>query len=160
MSTQRAAETFPLPHRIARTVFYGICFVFLGFAIIVFGDSDSGTTYVVLAIWSCFTAGLLVRTSRARIVLSDREVVASGVFRTRRIARQDLERLELETPQAVSSTGLSSGERLIAVLKNEKRITLAYDQLRSTGRQCTHYSDLVIELNDRLHGSSVRSARF
>jgi hypothetical protein len=142
-----AAETsqrrcLELPHRVRRLIFNA---VLLGLIAALLNSIHGGPAKViVLACWLAIACLVLVRTWRAAISVDDMRLVAVTGIKTRRVARSEIARIDLRLPQVGQFTA-GGGERIVAVLKDGKEISLAFDPL--VGRDCRHLAEVVRSLN-------------
>jgi hypothetical protein len=140
---------FLIPHRISRVMLNAI--ILGGVAALLSGIGAEPAKTIVLACWSLFGCLVLVRTWRSAITVDDVRLVAVTGITTKRVQRSDIARIDLRLP-TVGEFRRGSGERMIAVLKSGKQISLTFNPLIS--RRCQHLSDLARSLN-KIVGQSL-----
>jgi hypothetical protein len=150
----QASSRFAPPHRPARAALNGIGLPLLGAFLATGPHVGLATRTVTLVVWGVAAIWLEERTLRLRIDVDDHQLVALRVLTKKHIQRSDLAYIDLDLPTRGTYTR-GGGERLVAVLKNGRRITLSFDRTRGVNRHCVHFSELVRQLNDYLGTNTV-----
>jgi hypothetical protein len=142
-----AAETtqptrFVLPHRGSRLILNAVLLGLI--AALLTGIASEPTKTIVLTCWVLFACLVLVRTWRAAIIVDDTRLVAVNGISTRHVKRADIALIDLRPPRVGEFTS-GKGERMVAVLKNGKQISLTFNPL--IRRYCQHLSEMARSLN-------------
>jgi len=131
-----------LPHRAKRLILNAVV---LGLVTaLLTGVSTEPTKAIVLACWVGLACLVLVRTWRAAITVDDVRLVAATGVTTKRVKRSEIEWVDLRVPRVGEFTR-GNGERIVAVLKNGKQVSLAFDPL--VRRDCRHLAEIARSLN-------------
>ena len=132
---------FVLPHRVKRLVLNAVV---LGLIAALLTDISEPAKAIVLACWVVFGCVVLWRTWRAAITVNDKTVVAITGITAKRVKRSEIEWVDLKVPRVGEFTP-GNGERIVAVLKNGKQVSLAFDPL--VRRDCRHLAEVARSLN-------------
>ncbi len=139
---------FVLPHRVSRLILNAVLLGLI--AALLTGIAPELAKIIVLVCWALFALLVLLRTWRAAVLVDDIRIVAINGISTRRVRRADIALIDLQLPQVGAFTS-GNGERMVAVLKNGKRVSLNFNPL--IRRHCPHLSEIARSLN-KLIGQS------
>ena len=133
---------FALPHRVKRLVLNAVVLGLV--AALLTGVSAEPAKAIVLACWVVFACLVLWRTWHAAITVDDKSVVAVTGITAKRVKRSEIEWVDLRVPRVGEFTR-GNGERIVAILKNGKQVSLAFDPL--VRRDCRHLAEVARSLN-------------
>jgi small-conductance mechanosensitive channel len=133
---------FVLPHRVSRLVLNAVLLGLI--AALLAGIVAEPAKNIVLTCWVLIACVVLVRTWRSAITVDDVRLVAVTGIATKRVKRSEITRIDLLLPQVGEFTQ-GGGERMIAVLKNGKQISLTFNPLIM--RHWRHLSEMARALN-------------
>jgi hypothetical protein len=143
---------FALPHRLARAIYYAVLSG-VGIFILFQNAGSAFARWGILVVGAAFVAAVEVRTARLAVLVDHDRVAVRGVFFTRRVARAALRCFDLDLP-TVGAFTRGGGERLVAVLRDGRRLSLTFDMTRRTGGHCRHYAEVAKSLNDAIGASA------
>lgn len=138
----RQQTCFALPHRARRLVLNAVMLGLTG--ALLAGTLAEPAKAIVLACWVATAGVVLVRTWRAAIRLDDTNLVALTGVTTKRVKRSEIAWIDVRVPRVGEFTR-GNGERIVAVLKNGKQVSLTFDPL--VRRDCRHLAEVARSLN-------------
>ena len=130
-----------LPHRIARLAWY-VAGAAIGVALFL-------DTLPLLIAWLSFSAAVLLRTLRSRVILSPDSFVIDSVLRRHRFSPGDVEWLDVRIPPMGLRWRLR-GYVLYVQLADANRRRVSIDQAPHFEAHCPHYESFVRETNAAL----------
>jgi hypothetical protein len=139
--TQRATR-FLIPHRTRRLIPKVLLFGLVAGPLA--GASPEPAEIIALTCWMLIACFVLVRTWRAAIIVDNVTLVAVRGISTRRVECSEITVIDLQLPHVGEFTQ-GNGERMVAVLKSGKQVSLAF--LPLTRRPCRHLSEIARSLN-------------
>jgi hypothetical protein len=131
-----------LPHRVRRVAPKAVLLGLI--AALLTGIRAEPAKAIVLASWIVIACFVLVRTWRAAISVDDTSLVAVTGIARKRLLRSEIAWIDLRLPQVGQFTP-GGGARIVAVMKDGKQRSLAFDPL--VRRDCRHLAKVVRSLN-------------